>query len=215
MKCAHRPATLAVGGFLLALANAFVALEVKGAVPDFTEWSSASGSWTNRALWSDGLPNPFQRTEVHGKSSIVIPAGTFDKLNYIGNYLKAGPSTAQKPYFFFHSGDIEVMPDSLFVTNNILEGSRARHGVNEDNWLGMGGFYFERNVIGAVEPFPAPPVTTESPRAAYENVLKNAGATLPRRDALDDRVVREVREGTGHIINWVKDAGGWPDFTDH
>ncbi len=138
--------------------------------------------------------------------------GEFDKLNYVGNYLKAGPSTKQKPFFFFHLGDAEVMPGSLFVTNNILEGSGARPGVNQDNWLGMGGFVFERNTIGAAEPFPAPAVTTETPSASYEDVLKNAGATLPRRDAVDERVVREVREGSGHIINWVKDAGGWPEF---
>lgn len=138
--------------------------------------------------------------------------GEFDKLNYIGNYLKAGPSTKQKPFLFFHLGDVEVMPGSLFVTNNIIEGSGARPGVNQDNWLGMGGFIFERDTIGAGEPFPSPAVTTESPNAAYEDVLKNAGATLPRRDTVDERVVREVRDDSGHIINWVKDAGGWPEF---
>jgi len=42
--------------------------------------------------------------------------------------------------------------------------------------------------------------------------LKDAGATLPRRDAVDERVVNEVRTGTGHIIKWVKDVGGWPEF---
>jgi hypothetical protein len=44
-----------------------------------------------------------------------------------------------------------------------------------------------------------------------EFILK-AGATLPRRDAVDERIVREVREEGGHIIKWVKDAGGWPEF---
>jgi hypothetical protein len=137
--------------------------------------------------------------------------GEFDRVNYIGNFLKAGPSTTQKPWLLFHNGDAVVMPGSLFVTNNILEGEHAAPGVNQDNWRGM-GYYYERNTVAAPEPFPAPPVTTESPQNAYEHVLKDAGATLPRRDAVDGRIVREVRDGTGHIINWVKDAGGWPDF---
>jgi pectate lyase len=137
--------------------------------------------------------------------------GEFDRLNYIGNYLKAGPSTTQKPWLLFHNGAAVVMPGSLFVTNNILEGEHAAPGVNQDNWRGM-GYYYERNTIAAPEPFPAPRVTTEPPQAAYGHVLKDAGAILPRRDAVDERIVREVRDGTGHIINWVKDVGGWPDF---
>jgi hypothetical protein len=137
--------------------------------------------------------------------------GEFDRVNYIGNFLKAGPSTTQKPWLLFHNGDAVVMPGSLFVTNNILAGERAAPGVNQDNWRGM-GYYNERKTIAAPEPFPAPGVTTEPPQAAYEHVLKDAGATLPRRDVVDERIVREVRDGTGHIINWVKDAGGWPDF---
>ena len=100
------------------------------------------------------------------------------------------------------------MPGSLFVTNNILEGDLK---VNQDNWRGM-GYYAERDTVAASEPFPAPPVTMESAEAAYEHVLKDAGATLPRRDAVDERIVREAREGTGHIIKWVKEAGGWPEF---
>ena len=137
--------------------------------------------------------------------------GEFDRVNYIGNYLKAGPSTTQNPWLFFIDGEGTVMPGSLFITNNILEGARAAPGVNEDNWRGT-GYYYERHSIASPEPFPAPAVTTEQPRAALEHVLKEAGATLPRRDAVDERIVREVRDGTGHIIKWVKDAGGWPEF---
>jgi hypothetical protein len=136
--------------------------------------------------------------------------GEFDLVNYIGNYAKAGPSTTQdRPLFI--DGEGMAMPGSLFVTNNILEAPRAFQGVNQDNWRGM-GYYFDRGVIGASQPFPAPPVTTDSPRDAFRHVLENAGATLPRRDAVDARVVQEVRDGTGHIIKWVKDAGGWPTF---
>ena len=158
--------------------------------------------------------------------------GEFNRLNYVGNYLKSGPSTTQKPWLLFHDGGAVVMPHSLFVTNNILEGGRAAWvnpellvlrglsllygdhaatGVNQDNWRGM-GYYSERETVAATEPFPAPPVTTEPAPLAYEHVLNDVGATLPRRDAVDERIVREAREGTGHIINWVRDAGGCPNF---
>ena len=125
---------------------------------------------------------------------------------------RPGPPPSQKPWSFFSAyGVAVVMPGSLYVTNNILEGAGAAPGVNANNWRGM-GYYYERDSIAAAQPFPAPPVTTESPQAAYEDVLQHAGAILPRRDAVDERVVHEVRDGTGHIIKWVKDAGGWSDF---
>ena len=134
--------------------------------------------------------------------------GEFDRLNYAGNYLKAGPSTTQARKFF-HDGKAVVAPKSLFVAGNVLEGDKQ---VNQDNWRGMGGYYFDRSTLEAAEPFAAPPVTTEPAQAAYDHVLKDAGATLPKRDAVDDRIMRETRAGTGHIIKWVQDAGGWPDF---
>jgi pectate lyase len=136
-----------------------------------------------------------------------VSYGEFDKVNYIGNYVKAGPSTIQNPRQF-HDGGAVVMPASLFLADNILEGDSK---VNQDNWRGT-GYFDERKTIAATRPFPAPPVTTEPAQAAYDHVLDEAGATLPSRDAVDQRIVREVRDGTGHIIKWVKDAGGWPEF---
>ena len=136
--------------------------------------------------------------------------GEFDRINYIGNYVKAGPSTTQERPLFI-DGEAVAMPGALFVTNNILEAPRNAQGVNQDNWRGM-GYYYDRGTVAASEPFLAPPVATESPRDAFDHVLKHAGATLPRRDAVDERVVQEVADGTGHIVKWVKDVGGWPEF---
>jgi len=43
-------------------------------------------------------------------------------------------------------------------------------------------------------------------------VLKDAGATLPRRDSVDARIISDVRNGTGKIINSEKEVGGWPQY---
>jgi hypothetical protein len=130
--------------------------------------------------------------------------GEFDWVNYVGNYLKPGPSSrSTKP---IHDGIDVVMPKTLFLAGNVIEGFPQ---VKENNWLATG---YDKALVGAAEPFPAPPVTTEPAEVAYERVLKEGGATLPRRDLVDERVVKGVREGTGHIIKWVKDVGGWPEF---
>jgi hypothetical protein len=55
-----------------------------------------------------------------------------------------------------------------------------------------------KNLVAQVrveKPFPMAPIVTTSALDAYENVLKSAGATLPRRDPVDERVINEVKTG--------------------
>jgi hypothetical protein len=134
--------------------------------------------------------------------------GEFDRLNYVGNYLKPGPSTKQRPPFF-HNGKEAVAAGAIFVADNVLAGDTR---ATRDNWRGLGYYYLDRERLQAGEPFPAPAVTTDSAERAYERVLAEAGATRPRRDAFDERIVRETREGRGRIVNSVAEAGGWPEF---
>lgn len=76
----------------------------------------------------------------------------------------------------------------------------------------MLGCSCRRRKFAAREPFLAPTAATQAPRNAYDQALKDAGATLPKRDVTDQRVVREVQAGSGDIIKWIKEVGGWPDF---
>jgi len=55
--------------------------------------------------------------------------------------------------------------------------------------------------------------TTFAPAGvAFELVLQKAGTTLPRRDPVDGRIVSDVRNGTGKIINNENEVGGWPAY---
>ncbi len=63
---------------------------------------------------------------------------------------------------------------------------------------------------------PAPHVTWQPAEEAYELVLKNSGATLPKRDPVDERIIQMVRtgqpaEGNG-IIDMPNEVGGWPEY---
>jgi hypothetical protein len=129
--------------------------------------------------------------------------GEFDRLNYVANYLKPGPSTTARPRLF-HRGDAFVLPGSIYLEGNVMEGEP---NVDRDNWRGMGYYYFDRDQLAVSTPFPTPPVRTEPAREAAKRVLEEAGATLPIRDATDRRIIREVADGTGHLIDWVRQAG--------
>jgi hypothetical protein len=48
------------------------------------------------------------------------------------------------------------------------------------------------------KPFPMAPVVTMTAQEAYQYVLNNVGASLPKRDAVDNRIVEVVK--TGKII---------------
>ena len=66
-------------------------------------------------------------------------------------------------------------------------------------------------------PFEGWPSAQQSAADAYEAVLARAGATLPRRDAVDRRIVEMVRTGktltkTG-IIDDPQEVGGYPNYT--
>jgi hypothetical protein len=71
-------------------------------------------------------------------------------------------------------------------------------------------------------PFVVAPVTTQTAEAAYDLVLAQAGASLAR-DAVDRRVIEEIRTGTAKfgasykgggkgIIDSQRDVGGWPEL---
>jgi pectate lyase len=60
------------------------------------------------------------------------------------------------------------------------------------------------------QPFETGPVATMDFRTAYQHVLDSGGATRPKRDAADVRIVNDVKNRTGRIIKSQTEVGGWP-----
>jgi hypothetical protein len=60
--------------------------------------------------------------------------------------------------------------------------------------------YFSKPVgKRAATPFPTPPVTTHPTAELKDAVLAHVGACLPRRDAVDARIVQDVLNTTGKV----------------
>lgn len=133
------------------------------------------------------------------------------RMNYIGNFLKPGPSTA--PRVRAVAFQVGGPGNRLFLDNNTMVGCREE---NADNWRMIA---WDKNVIGAnrdrvraAVPFDVPKVNTESAKTAHAKVLKNAGAILPTRDCVDARIIQSVRKGSGCIIDTQDAVGGWPVY---
>jgi hypothetical protein len=123
-------------------------------------------------------------------------------MNYVGNYLKPNASS-KTPNTAFSVGGRQAT--ALYVAGNHLVGAID---ANRDNWKMI------EKADQAVKlnlPLPVAPVTTDpADDSLVAKLLATVGATLPMRDAVDDRVLRQVREGTGKIIDSQNDVGGWP-----
>ena len=130
--------------------------------------------------------------------------------NIINNYYKPGPATPDQSKPIAHrilkpeSGRSKLgyaVYGRAYVNGNVVEGN-AR--VTKDNW--DGGVQVEeqpdagkyKDKMKWNQPLPMPEITVISAMQAKDFVLANAGATLPVRDAVDKRIVEQVK--TGKII---------------
>ncbi len=154
-------------------------------------------------------------------SSYGGESGTF---NMVGNYYKSGPATTSGTKY-----KILEPSDSVgrwFVDGNYVNGSAT---ITANNWNGgVQGTY--TSYAKAASPFAYEAINQQSPEVAYGKVLYTAGATLPKRDTVDTRIIDEVTTGVCHyegtqyeidhstpnsslkcgIIDSQKDVGGWP-----
>jgi pectate lyase len=164
------------------------------------------------------------------------PQFNFSNINMIANYYKPGPAT--EPGAVSHciadpwtrNGATDY--GKWYIADNVVDGNTW---VSANNWLGgvqpkdgsefMAGFKMD-------QPWPAMPINQQTAEEAYTSVLDDAGATLPKRDPIDVRIVDEVRnsnatfEGVSYEQKWTvadttkkcgiidnqTDVGGWPEL---
>lgn len=126
--------------------------------------------------------------------------------NFINNYYKPGPITPlDKPISYRilkpESNRDKNDPDHFgkaYVSGNVIEGNDR---VTKNNWDGgvqLEGVSEEAKLLARIRvdsPLPMPEFNVVSAKEAYTYVLANVGATLPRRDPVDTRVVKQVQTG--------------------
>ncbi|MDR3404186.1 MAG: hypothetical protein P4L99_16935 [Chthoniobacter sp.] len=139
-------------------------------------------------------------------------------LNWLSNFYQPGPDTpaAIRTLAFGFHGDPEAR---IYANGNLIHGSDE---ATQDNRRAveyakkLGNLTPEQRAVMVVSaPFGELPGHVQSAEEAYETVLTEAGATLPARDATDFRIVRGVRDGTGHILQKETDlppTERWPDY---
>ncbi len=141
--------------------------------------------------------------------------------NWINNYYKYGPATSEEVL-----DRIFLQKDprgKMYCAGNFVWGFPA---VSKDNWRGGVDFAPDgeatEQTLRVNTPYVVAPVKTQSAKRAFKRVLRQAGASL-HRDAVDSRVLREIRTGTAQygetyggggkgLINSQSAVGGWPEL---
>lgn len=167
-------------------------------------WASNSGR--NPSIGWNGVFN-FVNNVVYNWVHRSSDGGDYTaKFNMINNYYKPGPATPKegnighrilKPEAGRSKLDHKVY-GRVFAEGNIMEGFPE---ITADNWAG--GIQIETDpdcgehtaYMRSKTPFDMPYVRISSADDAYDYVLRNAGATIPCRDIIDQRIIEEVRTG--------------------
>lgn len=167
-------------------------------------WANNTGR--NPSIGWNGIFNFVNNVVSNWKHRSMDGGDYTATFNIINNYFKPGPVTPTDDPV----GHRILKPESgrsklpyrvfgrAYVNGNIMEGNER---VTKDNW--DGGVQVEdmpdagqyRDLIRANKPMPMPAITIMPAQEAYNYVLKNAGATLPKRDPVDIRITEQVRTG--------------------
>ncbi len=149
-------------------------------------------NWRDRASYAGGSSEPEQE---------------FADVNYVGNYLIAGPGTSGNTTRAF---SVDQNIDArVFQSGNFIDSDKSVNPGGIPNGVDTGwGMFFvspppsqNPQRVGTLAQmatrFVTPPVTTQLAIEAYHQVLAHVGNSWWSRDPIDARVVNNVRTNTG------------------
>ena len=164
--------------------------------------------------------------------------GEYRKYNLINNYYKPGPATPSGKVRFVNpwtgscsnctkkTGSSTIVPGHFFLDGNFMDyDSSQAESMTGDNWQGTTASASTIAAIRSDERFAHPQgactLSVHTAQTGYSAVLAYAGASL-KRDAVDQRIVKETRTrtstytgskgSTGGFIDTQSDVGGWPAY---
>ena len=157
-------------------------------------WASGAGhnDYRNNVTYNWGYGGSYGGERVQKNTDFI---GSW--INLVANYYKPGPGSKSQDRIVAPSArdpDANGIPDNgnWFVADNYVVGSP---NTTIDNWKGVKGSEF----IKMDSAWDAMPINQETAEEAYESVLAHVGASIPKRDSIDERIISDVRNGTATL----------------
>ncbi len=160
----------------------------------------------------------------------------YRKVNMINNYYKPGPATgssvSSRLAYFWTScdnctsamGSSNVVPAHVYLSGNVMHGNAT---VTRNNWEGIKIQSGSTSDIMSRTRFVptgyenTTTLTMHTAESAFNKVVEYAGASY-KRDAIDQRIANEAKNGTytyngsngssNGLIDSQTDVGGWPEY---
>lgn len=170
----------------------------------------------------------YRNNVIYNWGSNSAYGGENGEYNIVNNYYKAGPGTtsSKKSRIMEISMETDLTNYSpgfgkFYIDGNFVDGNAT---VTANNWnggvdAGSGLGTANYNLARQSTAFSAEPITTHTALQAYNVVILYGGASY-KRDAVDTRIINEVKNGTTTfkgsktgklgIIDSQNDVGGWP-----
>jgi len=143
---------------------------------------------------------------------VTATEGIQTRINLVGNVFLAGPSSPPGMYELVVDQNLADQGQRLKIHAKDNRGPHRR-GFEVDEFtlvsVGWDGKPLPRE-CRSVQQIQAPAVTRIHDMA---KVLSRAGATVPERDEVDERVIRDIRKKTGRMINSPEEVGGYTPAT--
>ena len=196
-------------------------------------WASGGGynDYRNNVLYNWGYNSSYGGE----KQQVGNPKYSDITVNMVNNYYKPGPATQSgaASYRLVNPGYRSAEDyGRWYVADNVVVGNEK---VTADNWDGGVQMKNGEEMLPKIrldKPWDAMKINEETAEEAYESVLKGAGCVFPRRDAVDARIIEEVRSGKATyegasyktkkrvadpsvpcgMIDSQENVGGWPEL---
>ncbi|XZF16298.1 T9SS type A sorting domain-containing protein [Chitinophagaceae bacterium MMS25-I14] len=159
----------------------------------------------------------FCNNVLYDWGSYNVNGGEGGNYNVINNYYKYGPSTSASAKYMvinpYKQTSSPVLPyGKYYLSGNYVDGSTT---ITNNNWRGANmnsGSLSDTAAAKVAASFTVSSLslTLQNASDAYDSVLQHAGAVLPARDTLDLRIINDVINRTGRIIDV---QGGYPHGT--
>ncbi|MFA6581129.1 MAG: Ig-like domain-containing protein [Paludibacter sp.] len=161
-------------------------------------------------LFKGGARGVIVNNYIYNPGSAAISFGLVDsewtgydyqtgRMSVVGNYMQAGPNTGSSVALI----KIGNGPCEVYLSDNI---SNKPSGIVQNEYKG------DLTKIVSTKPVWNDNIHTIPVADVQQNVLKNAGARPWDRDATDTRILNNMLTGTGSIINYETEVGGYPNY---